>query len=152
MYNQTCVQQPLMEPQKWSLLTGGCCLEVIYKIRVQNGTYKWWLLQNGGRYSQVVVSLSLTVSLKIETVKSKWLYFAGSLIRYNSECFSDVKFVSQKKSFKQKHIEIWKEFSHFEQWLVWTTICCLFKNNNSNNNKSNVHSSSWNLCEIWINE
>jgi hypothetical protein len=44
------------------LLTGGRRSEVIYVIKVPNGTTKGWSLQAGGRDSEVVVGSDLTVT------------------------------------------------------------------------------------------
>jgi hypothetical protein len=46
---------------KTRILTGGCCSEVIYVLKVLNGISKWWSLKTGGRCSEVVVSLGLTI-------------------------------------------------------------------------------------------
>jgi len=48
------------------LLTGGRYSEVIYIVKVQYGTSKWWLFKAGGRYSEVVASSGLTVHLNPE--------------------------------------------------------------------------------------
>jgi hypothetical protein len=43
------------------MLTGGRCPEVIYEIKVPNGTSKWWSLWTGGRCSLMVIGSGLTV-------------------------------------------------------------------------------------------
>ncbi len=65
---QTCIQRPpLGAPKQQLLLSGGRCSEIIYVIKVPNGTTKWWSLQIVGRYSEVVVSSGLTVYSYIHT-------------------------------------------------------------------------------------
>jgi hypothetical protein len=44
---------------------GGRCLEVIYVMKAMIRTSKWWSLETGGRYLEVVVSSGLTVYLFI---------------------------------------------------------------------------------------
>jgi hypothetical protein len=41
--------------------TVGRCSEVIYVLKVPNGTSKWWSLQTGGCSLEVVISSGLTV-------------------------------------------------------------------------------------------
>ncbi len=52
-----------------SLLTSGRCSEVIYAMKGQFGTSKWWSLWTGVCYSRLVVSSILTVYTML------WWYF-----------------------------------------------------------------------------
>ncbi len=51
----------LYTPKKWPLLISNRCSEVIYLVKIQHRTWKWWLLWIGGRYSEVVVRSGLIV-------------------------------------------------------------------------------------------
>ncbi len=57
-YSQTSVYNDHPWNPKIVVLKGGPCPEVIYVV---NGTSKWWPLLTGGSYSEVVISLGLTV-------------------------------------------------------------------------------------------
>ncbi len=50
-YSQICVQRPTLVPKKWPLLTGDRCSEVIYVIKGENRSLKWWSFYTGGRNS-----------------------------------------------------------------------------------------------------